>query len=607
MGLFVEGGVAIGHRRLKIIDLSTAAAQPIWLPDRSICMTYNGEIHNYRQLAEELRSAGVPLRADNDTEVLLWSYRTWGEKCFEKLNGMWAAAFWHPSRRELILSRDRFGIKPLLYSLKGPRVAFASEAKAILAAFPEERRPNPRHVLAFINDELTDPDAGESTFFDNIHSVLPGQLLRIESTRESKAKHWHFKLGVESPRSEAPEAFLHLLRDAVQLRLRSDVPVAVLLSGGLDSSTVARLAAGDSQQPLECISLKYTSKSLDESRYAQMVADNPHRYRIHWVTPSAEGLMPTIESIVWHHDAPTPLRGRYPQWHVLREASRFATVVLGGNGADELLGGYDRMIWPYFRDRLDRRLPNRSSRWSLPGDLYGLGRVSKGIHRILPQLLFNEVARRLRSQWKALHTSTLPSASVTAATGPPRGPYQSRLNNALWHEFRTAGLPELLHAEDALSMAFSLESRLPFLDHRLVEFCFSLEYQEKIARGWTKSLLRRATQGILPEQVRCRRHKLGFPWNFAGWLGDGAGLDSVRQLMTDKRTLERGWLDRDWLLDCFGRSRHHATKYIRANPQQTWRTVTLEIWFRQFIDQNAGWRPAPQQRSPAKFGEVAAV
>jgi asparagine synthase (glutamine-hydrolysing) len=160
--LWVSGDLGLGHRRLSVIDLSAHAAQPIWLPDRSLAMVYNGEIHNYRDLARQLRAAGAILRAENDTEVLLWSYRLWGESCFERLNGMWAAAFWEPAKRTLVLSRDRFGIKPLLYSVLGSRVAFASEAKAILTAFPEERRPQRTVGREFLEIRLPDQDAGEA-------------------------------------------------------------------------------------------------------------------------------------------------------------------------------------------------------------------------------------------------------------------------------------------------------------------------------------------------------------------------------------------------------------------------------------------------------------
>lgn len=608
VGVHIGGDVGLGHRRLKVIDLSEAAAQPIWVPDRSVCMVYNGEIHNYLELAADLRKAGARLRADNDTEVLLWAYRLWGEACFERLNGMWAAAFWQPAERRLLLSRDRFGIKPLLYSIRGARVGFASEAKALLAAFPEERRPDRALVHDFAVGAV--PDADEHTFFDNVRSVPPGHLLCIEPTRAVTRQHWNFRPGTEASRSDAPEAFRHLLKDSVRVRLRSDVPIGVLLSGGLDSSTVARIAVGETRHSLQCFSLRYAAASLDESRYASLVADDPARYQIHWVTPSAENLLATIGSIVWHHDAPTPLRGRYPQWHVLREASRHVTVVLGGQGADELLGGYDRFILPFALDRLDPRVAGQYSRWTLARDLFQLGKVSTGIHRLLPGLITRESRRRLGAlarRWAPPNAVLYPLARDGAIPDRPvlkhrilggwsqavvERPYRSRLNNALWTELRYAGLPEVLHSEDALSMAFSLESRLPFLDHRIVEFCFSLPYSDKIGEGWTKLLLRQATAGLLPEPVRWRRHKQGFPGDYAEWLAADQGLDAVRQVLLDQVTLERGWLDRRWLKRRLGGERAKAAQWVRRHLFQIWHLLTLELWCRQFLDGDDGLRSA---------------
>lgn len=599
-GAYVSGGIALGHRRLKVIDLSEAAAQPIWLPDRSLCMVYNGEIHNYVELATDLRAAGAALRSCNDTEVVLWAYRIWGEECFARFNGMWAAAFWQPAVSRLVLSRDRFGIKSLVYSARGARIAFASEAKALVAAFPEERRPDLQLVRDFVSGGV--PDSDDHTFFENIRSVPPGQLLRIGLTHETTRRHWDFQPGREVQRPDAPEAFLALLEDAVRVRLRSDVPVGVTLSGGLDSSAIAGLAADAIRLPLQCFSLRYPGASLDESAYVCMVADDPARYRVHWVTPSAEDLLATTAAIVWHHDSPTLIRGRYPQWHVLREAAKHVTVVLGGQGADELLGGYPRFVLPYALDRLDPRLACARSRWTLIRELVELGRVSTGIHHLLPRLMLATIARRL---------GVFPGGNALASDGtigslPIRHhrfmgvsghhaierPYRSRLNNALWNELRYAGLPEALHSEDAISMAFSLESRVPFLDHRIVEFCFSLAYGEKIGEGWTKLLLRRAVGRTVPEPVRRRRRKLGFPGDYAAWLGGVESFDSVRSVLLDRATLERGWLDRAWLRHRLSRPRRLAQHWVRRHLQLVWKLLTLELWCRLYLDDERGLRPA---------------
>ncbi len=590
-GIHVRGSIGLGHRRLKIIDLSAASAQPMWLPDQSLCVVYNGEIHNYLEIGAELRLEGVELRTASDTEVMLWAYRLWGLQCFERFNGMWAAAFWHPAESRLLLARDRFGIKPLLYSIRGPRVAFASEPKALLAAFPEERRPDRQLVRDFVCGAV--PDADDRTFFENIRSVNPGETLSFEGDRQQNRRYWSFEPGTETARPDAAEQLRALLEDSVRVRQRSDVPVGVALSGGLDSSTVARIAAGTLTSPLRCFSLRYENNpALDESRYAAMIADDPSRYQMHWITPGPEQLLSTMTSIVWHHDAPTPIRGRFPQWHVLEQASRHVKVVLDGQGADELLGGYSRFILPFALDRLDLRLPQSRPRRHLLHELISLGQTSTGIHRLLPRLILASLsgsARRVRKSQMLASAEPAPETSVLHRfigdwDHLDERPYRSRLNNALWAELRRAGLPEILHAEDAISMAFSVESRLPFLDHRIVELCFSLPFDSKIGAGWTKLLLRQATADTLPAPVRWRRRKLGFPGDYSALLAGQQGLPVVRDLLLDRRTLERGCFDRTWLSRTLGHSEARARQWVRSHLMEAWSLVTLELWHRMFLD-----------------------
>jgi len=280
----------------------------------------------------------------------------------------------------------------------------------------------------------------------------------------------------------------------------------------------------------------------------------------------------------------------------MRAASQFVTVVLGGQGADELLGGYERFVLPFLLDRLSPQLSYGHSRLALIAELFRLGQVSAGIHRVLPPLVFAALARRLPGLRHGHNSGGAASEQTDSEVAPQARPFRSRLNNALWHQLRIGGLPEILHSDDALSMAFSIESRLPFLDHRVVEFCFSLRYDEKIGDGWTKLLLRRATPGILPEPVRLRRHKLGTPGDYGGWMGTGRGLEAIRELLLDPATLARGWLDAASMRRCLGRSRRSAERWVRRNQQQTWRMATVELWCRQFLDNDHGLRPAATAR-----------
>jgi asparagine synthase (glutamine-hydrolysing) len=301
-------------------------------------IVYNGEVHNYLELRRDLESAGHVFRSGGDTEVVLQAFVAWGEECFRRFNGMWALAVWDARDRALTLSRDRFGIKPLCVSRRGARLAFASEPKAILAAFPEEREPDRRELAAFLQGAV--PDGTEATFFRNIRTIPPDSVVRIEGGKQTRRKFWGFTPGEDRPRPDSVEAFSELFGDATALRLRSDVPVGACLSGGMDSSAIVARAAPRLPGGMDCFSLLYPGAPCDESRFAAAVAEAMPTCRLHWVEPDASDLLATMERIVWHHDAPAPLRGRYPQWYVFGAASRHVRVVLDGQGGDEMLGGY---------------------------------------------------------------------------------------------------------------------------------------------------------------------------------------------------------------------------------------------------------------------------
>lgn len=596
-GRHLDGGIGLVHRRLAIVDPTEASAQPMSTPDGSLWLNYNGEIHNYVELRRELATRGVRFRSDGDTEVVLWAYRIWGDACFERFNGMWAAAFWEPRARRLVLSRDRFGIKPLVWSERGERVAFASEPKAILAAFPDEREPDEREVHAFLSGAY--PDGTEATFFRNVRSVLAGETLTFEDGRRRPVKYWSFTPGREEPRRDAADLFRHLLEDSVRLRMRSDVSVGACVSGGLDSTSVVRLASPHAGGPMHCFCLAYDDPRFDESAYSRLAADDPARFLVHWVRPGSDRMMDTIERIVWHHDAPTPIRGRYPHWFVMREAGRHVKVVLDGQGSDEMLAGYVEFVMPWLLDRILPRQASAAQRaravLQLPGalrELADLARVdvkpSTFPLRMLRPFL-RRADRRRRRRSALLHPD------FREAFPPPPGtrvghpwarrdvllPYGSRLNNALWQQLRTAGLPEVLHSEDALSMAFSIESRTPFLDHRLVELCFSLPFDEKIRDGWTKSLLRRAFPDVLPPAIRMRRRKLGFPAPVARWLGEPANLAALRDVLLDGSLARHGIVAREPLAAAL--SGTDAPRFVRSRVNVLWRLMTLGLWYDLFV------------------------
>lgn len=560
-GTYLDGEIGLANRRLRILDLRDAADQPMGLPDGSLWLTFNGEIHNYLELRRELESSGARFRTRTDTEVVLWAHATWGVDCFKRFNGMWALALWDARSQQLVLSRDRFEIKPLYYSVRGERVCFASEAKAILAAFPDERTPDAQEIDRFLPGGY--PDAGEATFFANVKVLQPARYVVFSRKDAKREEYWSFRPGDEAPKPHAEERFRELLAESVRLRTRSDVPIGACISGGLDSSSIAALLDHPRSEPIHCFSTLYDEREYDESHYATL-ATRDRGFEMHWVRPHPRDMLETMRKIVWHHDAPTPLRGRLAKWFVMEEVGRHVKVVLDGQGSDELLAGYVHDTVFYLADRLRRR--EWSARWWRE-----FGRESAQLAQV-------EASRR---SWYALMAARR-YRHDPRARGPR--PFGTLLNNVLWNGLRHHGLPEILHGEDALSMAFSVESRSPFLDHRLVEFCFSLPIEEKISNGWTKSLLQRSMAGSVAPEILARRGKFGFGAPVVQWLQLPDNWRSVRELLLDPRSLQRGVFHSkrpEYALGAFCRG-HRI--YRSQMVMRLWRWITLELWFREFVD-----------------------
>jgi len=578
-GFWQQHNIGFAHRRLSILDIGARGTQPMSTPDGHLVMVFNGAIHNYLELRQELQSLGIAFRTDTDTEVALWSYRVWGKACFERFNGMWAMAIWDAIKQELLLTRDRFGIKPLFYSVRHDRIAFASEAKAITRVFHEERAIEEQELLGFLHG--ASPDGSERTFFRNIFQLLPAHISIVDRNGIRSEKYWRFVPGIEAARPDVEEEFLALLQDAVRLRLRSDIPIAAMLSGGLDSTSVALLAAAQITKPMQTFSLKYDDPALDESHYARMALRENALLVPHFFQPPKEPLLDTIRKTTWHHDAPCPSRGRYAAWHLMQETSRKARVILTGEGSDEILAGYGRFV-------LDAML----DRWKLESASYSvIMKELRELTAVTGEPVYHFIKHRIRQRFSL---SVLPAADMlnTDAKKQYRRvkpteqvlPYRSKLNNSLWHEFTTTGLPEILHHFDACTMAVGIEGRAPFLDHRIVELMFSLPFNEKIRDGWTKSLLRRSMKNILPEPIRLRRHKLGYPAPLNAMFRMPQHASEIRSCLLDGEGVKQGWYDRNALEKALVTRLQPGRK---NNPEVLWRLLSAEFWLQDFIAGNA--------------------
>jgi asparagine synthase (glutamine-hydrolysing) len=610
---FHEGPVALAHRRLSIIDLSEAGRQPMRSGDGSLVIVYNGEIYNYLELREELRQAGRKFRTGTDTEVILEAYRHWGAGCVTRFNGMWAFALFDRIRRELFLSRDRFGIKPLYYAHDRERFAFASEVKGLLAAFPKLRRANLPMVHHFLPSGALDD--GAETFFAEIRSLEAAHnaVLSLESGAFREWRYWD--LDTEAfrarwGRGDPVETLRELLASAVAIHMRSDVPVGTCLSGGIDSSALVCLMARQRPDAPHTFSGLYPDRDCNEEQWVKAVLAHTGAHGAAVRPEPAGDLVDDIKRITWHQDEPTAGPGLYTQYHVMRRAAQDVKVILDGQGGDELFAGYLPYLVIRIRDLLAKRgKADRMQACSLAAQVAwhwgpnGLGGAVR--------LPFQEVMRRgfalLRHRAPGplaapeeppfFHPSlTERAAGQTIERARPRR-FADSLSDTLWWHLVQQSIPALLHYEDRNSMAFSIEARVPYLDYRIVEFALALEPAYKIRNSWTKWILRKAVEPVMPASVTWRRSKLGYPTPFARWLREEPYRQQFHALV-----LSRSLLDREFMTE--NSIRYYWDQHQRGAADHSWllyRLATLELWYRQFIDR---WAPTPAVSPKVRFSDA---
>jgi asparagine synthase (glutamine-hydrolysing) len=579
-GVWCGGPVAFGHTRLAIIDLTAASNQPIFDEAAGLTMIYNGEIYNYIELRDQLRAMGHVFRSDGDGEVMLRAYAQWGVDALPKLNGMFAAAIWDERKRELLLARDRFGEKPM-YLARTPRsVVFASEMKAILAVRPELREANRKSVFRYLS--RGDLDLDQESFFEGIESLPASHYLLLDSDGRGSAKrYWEAGTGcVPSNHLAAVERFRELVFDSVRLRLRSDVPVGSSLSGGLDSSTiVATIDAQKSSQNVaqKTFSARFHSRAHDEGQFIDLVTRHldADAHEV-WVEP--DGFIDAFGRMQWHQEEPIASTSVFAQWQVMQlAAQQQTTVLLDGQGADEILAGYDQahgMFWAHWlrRGRLDKvgremlAFGTRYGGFRDPALFAAYYSLPGGIRDGLAELYYRSgdmVSPELHREFSPAHVDTYE-------------PFPDRLRNELVRWQTTTQLPEFLRYADRNSMAFGREVRLPFLDHRLVEFCFGLGPDLLLNKAVTKVILREGMRGIVPDAILDRKDKLAYAppqkqWNrgvLRPWLEQmlcsaerRTDVFNPRAVAKTRERLSRGGSDR--LL---------------------WRVASTEAWFQTMVD-----------------------
>lgn len=557
--------VFLGHRRLAIIDLSQAAHQPL-TDNRGHWITYNGEIFNYVELRRELEAEGRCFHTASDTEVILHVYDRWGEEGFQRLNGMWAFAIVDIPRRRIVLSRDRFSIKPLYYTQFGEHLFFASEIKQLLPLLAR-REPNMRALFLHLEQGVRDHD--EATFFHGISKVRPRHnlVLSLDNGALAVRPYWTYgSVGEPLPSAEAIERFRELFVDSVRIRLRSDVKVGALLSGGLDSSAISVVADGLLGGKLATFSIASRVRGFNEERFIRILTGQ-RRMRntmIPFDLSDTRECLRLIQTMLYHHDEPFGGLSPVAHYKMLESVKRESdvTVLLSGQGGDEVLLGYLK----YFLFHIQHLLRKGKLVSAASALLASLAKRT-----MIVQFRFDEAKRYLPILSRREPKTWL---LVTGELEPVWRCTDLRDRQVLDLDRYT--VPSLTHYEDRTSMAHSLEIRLPFLDHRLVDFALALPVDLKLRGGWSKYVLRAAIPE-LPEEIRWRRDKQGFLIPERPWLQYHLA-DAIRSTFRRSLLEEMGVISAEGFLQYYERFRNGSPLIWYTEIS---RTLIAELWARQ--------------------------
>ncbi len=545
-GVYVNGSIGLGFRRLSILDLSPSGHQPKVSHDGKGVLVFNGEIYNYIELREELRALGHHFESTGDTEVLLAAYSEWGKDCLPRLNGMWAFLIYDLEERKIFGSRDRFGVKPLYRYSAGDLVLFGSEIKAILHSGYYKADVNLEVAARFLIEDLLDVD--DKTFYAGIEQIPAGSAFELHfDGRQRTWFYWSLDDIAMEDVAQPCKVFKELFDDAVRLRMRSDVPVGVCLSGGLDSTSILCTMAKvrtNASSPLEAFS--FTSKDYDESKYITDTIKLTGAH-INGLEVNAASIVSRLEKALWYHDEPLHSMTALVGFELMSlAAEKGVKVILNGQGADETIGGYHSYFPMYWGEML------RKAEYSLAWDeiikyssVFGANQyrlflesigaaLTDGISNLSLYKRFATFKRRVALNKYGWFTQEL--VARLKAEKPVRN---ASLKDALKVSMRRQPLPLFLRIEDRNSMAHSVEARLPFLDYRLVTLMFKLPSTWKMKGPWNKYILRQAMTDIIPESVRTRSDKMGFPVPCRQWLTTTL-YEPFQDLLASRRMKESG-------------------------------------------------------------------
>jgi asparagine synthase (glutamine-hydrolysing) len=598
-GMFIDSNVGLGHRRLSIVDVASGH-QPMANEDGSLQIIYNGEIYNHTDYRSGLEARGHVYRTHCDTETILHLYEEEGVRVVESLRGMFAFAIWDQKKRQLFIARDRLGIKPLYYvHTNDGSLYFASEIKSLLAA----RAVSPEINFPALPDYLANhATSGEETLFSGVKRLLPGHTLLWRDGQVRIEKYWDMNLAEDEPgggrrRSDEDyiEEWTELFRTSVRLRLMADVPLGMFLSGGIDSSAIAAVMSEMVNEPIKTFSVGFDDREANELEFARLVA-RTYKTDHHEVVVSPEEFFAVLPKLIWHEDEPVAFPASVPLYFVSRLAQRHVKVVLTGEGSDELLGGYERYYKTVYNLRLGvryRQFTTEATRDAVrrfiesrsPGSFVRrkLTRTFLCLPLDIESIYFDNFSVFSRAMQQDLLTPE--TKERTGGIDPYKtaieyiGPIGNgaSLNRWLYADIKTY-LHELLMKQDQMSMAASIESRVPFLDHKLVEFSMGLPQRMKLRGLTTKYVLRQSMKGILPDQI-LKRPKMGFPVPLASWFR-GRFRSVIDEYVLSERALSRNIFDESYVRSTV--ERHQSGR--ENHSERLWTFINFEMWQRQFID-----------------------
>ncbi|MCI5056167.1 MAG: asparagine synthase (glutamine-hydrolyzing) [Flavobacteriales bacterium] len=588
-GLFTSDKRCLGlaHQRLSIIDPSTGQ-QPM-SDDFGLTVVFNGAIYNHIELRKTLEKE-YQFRSHSDTETIIAAYRKWGEDCLSHLRGMFAFAIWDEKNKVLFCARDRFGIKPFYYTKVDNKIFFASEVKAILP-FIDNIEPNQKALKEYLYFQLY---LGEETLFNNINQLKPAHFLKVENGQVHVKKYWeiYYDLDFEHTSNFFERKVRELLFESVDIHLRSDVPVGSYVSGGVDSSLIAGIANNKGTSAMNAFTGKFDEGELfDESQYAKLLCEEKG-LNYYELTMNSGDFINSFEKIIYHLDYPLAGPGSFPQFMISELVSKHNKVVLGGQGGDEIFGGYTRYLIAYFeqciRGAIDGTLNSGNfvvTYESIIPNLVNLRNYKPLMKQFWKKGLFEDLDRRyfrlinrapnLKSEvnWDELSDYDPFDIFASIFNGSNVGK-ESYFDKMTHFDFKVL-LPALLQVEDRMSMAHGVEARVPFMDHKLVEFVATAPADIKFKNGELKRLLKKSFKNEIPNAILNRKDKMGFPVPLNKWM-QGEIREYILDIFSSKRAKERPFVNTDVIIDSLTNEGNFGRK--------TWGLLSLEMWYQQFFD-----------------------